>query len=215
MLICKVDYPGIFVAVAVQAACIAGTSSSSILFEGIVWVYRAVPQCLVTHEISLWRRKKEQYSFYGFSFCLLHCPIITLWTQSWWVWLLRHPSHVCPIVYHSCQSLFPGFHSVLHVDSSCLCERLGALERESKAGAGLHALLMYCAVVFKGGLHVQMSDTQDRGGAPLFLCMFQYNSERILVTYFAEALLMPGLIIWTCLNTLFIFSNRIRDIGIL
>lgn len=129
---------------------------------------------------------------------------------------LRHPSHVYSIVYRIWQSLFPGFHSVLlHVDSSCLCERLGALERESKAGAGLHALLMYCAVVFKGGLHVQLSDTQDRGGAPLFLCMFQYNSERILVTYFAEALLMPGLIIWTSLNTLFIFSNRIRDTGIL
>lgn len=150
-----------------------------------------------------WRRNKVQYSFYGFSFCLLHCPIITLWTQSWWVWLLRHPSHVCSIVYHSWQSLFLVSILYFFMWTHHVCVRDWELfERESKAGAGLHALLIYYAVVFKGGLHVPMSDTQDRGGAPLFLCMFQYNSGRILVTCFPEALLMPGLIIWTSLNTL-------------
>ena len=50
-------------------------------------------------------------------------------------------------------------------------------EQESKAGAGLHALLMYCAVVFKGGLHVQMSDTQDRGEHHCFCACFSIIQE--------------------------------------
>lgn len=50
-------------------------------------------------------------------------------------------------------------------------------QQENKAGAGLNALLMDCAVVFKGGLGVQVCDAQDRGGAPLLLCMLFWKEE--------------------------------------
>lgn len=149
------------------------------------------------------RRKKAQYSLYAFSFCSLHCAIIALWTQSWWVWFLTHPS---PCLFH-CQPQSavsaPWFLYVFMWTHHVWVRDRELFEQESKVGARLHALLTYCAVVFKGGLHVQTSDAQDRGGAPLFLCMLQYNSgRRILLTCFPEALLMLEFIIWTSLNTL-------------
>lgn len=125
-------------------------------------MHKAVPQPLVTHEIRL-RLKKEE------STVVLLCFLVLVIT-------LCHKDLVSTeLVSVTPKTPFPTF-VPRSATVSCPCRLVSVLssvwthhvgvgdrelfEQESNAGAGLHVLSRYRAVVGKGGLRVQTSDVQ-------------------------------------------------------